>query len=61
MCSTNLTASMSGIVSDDVAGDLVEDLVAPANLERIECREREEKVSKRRRMQDARVEDDDHR
>ncbi|MGH9193541.1 MAG: hypothetical protein ACRDZ0_13855 [Acidimicrobiales bacterium] len=52
---------MSGIVSDDVAGDLVEDLVAPANLERIECREREEKVSKRRRMQDARVEDDDHR
>ena len=34
-----------GVVSDNVAGDLVEDLLAPAHSERIERRECEQKVS----------------
>jgi hypothetical protein len=49
-----------GVVSEDVVGDLVEDLVVPAHVERVQRGEREEKVSERRRVQDARVENDDH-
>jgi hypothetical protein len=49
------------VVGRDVASHLVEDRVTPARLERVKRGEGQQQITKRRRVQDARVEDDDHR
>ena len=49
-----------GVVGHHVAAQLLEDHLAPPDVERVEGSEGQEEVTERRRVQDARVEDDPH-
>ena len=47
-----------GVIGEDVAFDLGEDQLAPHDVVRVERRERQQEVTQRRWVEDARVEHD---
>ncbi len=49
-----------GVVGHDVAAQLLEDRLAPPDIERIRRGEGQQQVTQRRRVQDARVKNDQH-